>query len=63
MRDNPNMMFTLDEEDESDYTNTFKSSGKGNSMGGKINYIKRIHESDDEDIDDDDIAPDDTVGR
>lgn len=56
-------MFTLDEEDESEYADTFKSSGKGNAINGKINYIRRIDESDDDDVDDDDIAPEDSVGR
>lgn len=56
MRENPNMMFTLDEEDEeTEYGESFKS----NPAIGKINQCKKIHDSD-EDEDDEDIAPDDS---
>ena len=58
------MMFTLDEEDESNYTDTFKSSGKGKLVDGKIAYIKKIRESDDdEDYDEEDLDPDNSYGR
>jgi hypothetical protein len=44
MRENQNMMFTLDEEDEeTEYGESFKSSLKSTGTNnGKINMIKKI---------------------
>jgi len=58
------MMFTLDEEDgETEYGESFKSSVKSVQREGKIHFIKRIQDDDeddeeDDDDDDDDLDPD-----
>jgi hypothetical protein len=54
-------MFTLDEEDEeTEYGESFKSSIRSNQNGNRIAYIKRLDSSDgqSDDEDDDDLDPD-----
>lgn len=52
-------MFTLDEEDnETEYGESFKSSMKSTQKDGKIKFIKRIQDDEIDEDDDDDIDPD-----